>query len=71
MDAKAVAAVKQELAAWIDARNIADAIMERMNDNSIPITLDTAKDIWLDCCVGLDDFINDYIPYISKKKERL
>lgn len=40
--------IREELAGWIETDVIADAILEGMGEQSVTLTLDNAKTVWLD-----------------------
>ena len=46
---------------WFDMDNVADTIIEALEDRGYTPTIEKLKDIWTDSCLGLDEFISGSI----------
>lgn len=58
--------INQELADWIDTDVIAEHILDELKEQGVSLTLENAKDVWLDVLEnGLCDAIKSAIETIS------
>jgi len=59
--------IREELADWIDTDVIAERILEEMEEQGVSLTLEQARDVWLNVLeCELSDAVKEAVEYYSR-----
>lgn len=62
--------LKDEIAEWIDSTPIAQAIIDEMREQGLPLNLDNAKNVWYDILENLHSHLEVSIDRIRDRLAR-